>query len=162
MMRLILVLGSTSQNFSITSQMEAKNYPQREKRRLTRPWLSLAMGLSDVPSLSRAIRQPAIREPSSLLLACARLSRDSCPSLPAGALWARFSRRRNRSAPRGTSAKYEQEKLGRYLPRVAQAKGFCTLAFLCTSFCAAVKPALFVNAVVKKVSIVHADIIAQG
>ena len=80
-------------------------------------------------------------------------ARDSCPSVPADALWAQFSRRGNRSAPRSTSAKHEQEKLGRCLPRVAQAKGLCTLVFLCTSFCAAAKPALFVECVVKRVSI---------
>jgi hypothetical protein len=72
-MRLILVLGSTSQIFSKTSHMEAKNYPQREKRKLTKPWLSLGMGPLDAPSLSTAILQPAIREPSSLLLSRARL-----------------------------------------------------------------------------------------
>src|SRR6185369_6896015 len=53
--------------------MEAKNYPQREKRKLSKPWRSLVMGLLDVPSLSRVIPQPAIRQLSSQLLACARL-----------------------------------------------------------------------------------------
>src|SRR5690349_20647634 len=53
--------------------MEPKNYPQREERRLSKLWLSLVMWLLDVPSLSRVIPQPAIRELSSQLLACARL-----------------------------------------------------------------------------------------
>src|SRR4029077_11381455 len=69
---LILVRGSTSQDSSKASKMEPKNYPQLEEPRLSKPWLSLVMGLLDVPSLSRVIPQPAIRELSSQLLACVR------------------------------------------------------------------------------------------
>src|ERR1700736_4649829 len=72
-LRPILVLGSTSQDFSITSKMGAKNYPWREKRRLTKPWLTLVIGLLEVPSLWRVIPQPAIRDLNSQLPACARL-----------------------------------------------------------------------------------------
>ena len=89
--------------------------------------------------LSRAIPQPAIRE---LQFATSRVR----ATLVRQYLQSRFglSSRDVGIVPlRGVPpAKYEQEELGRCLPRVAQAKGLCTLAFLCTSFCAAAKPPL--------------------